>query len=166
MLVVSNTSPLLNLALVDRLSLLHQQFGQIQIPAAVLAELRVSEALPGSRQLQQATSAGWLQVQKVEDRALVQLLEQDLDRGEAEAIALALQLRADWTLLDEREGRRIASRLGLRVTGVLGVLLRAARAGELSSLPEVINELREQAGFRIAPPLLAEILRENYPLDN
>ena len=55
---------------------------------------------------------------------------------------LALQLDADWTLLDEREGRRIANSLGLRVTGVLGVLLRAWRAGELSSLRHVITPVK------------------------
>ena len=161
MLVVSNTSPLLNLAIIGQLSLLRQQFGQILMPTGVLEELRVEEALPGSAQLRDAIAAGWLQVQEVENQELVQLLRRDLDRGEAEAIALALQLQADWTLVDEREGRKIAKRLGLRVTGILGILLRAWHAGDLSSFPEVINQLREQAGFRIAPALLEEILREN-----
>lgn len=160
--VVSNTSPLLNLAIIGQLSLLRQQFGQIQIPTAVLEELRVDEALPGSAQLRDAIAAGWLQVHTVENQVLVQLLRQELDRGEAEAIALAVQLQANWTLLDEREGRRIAKRLGLRITGVLGVLLRAERDGELSSLPEVINQLREQASFRIAPAFLAQILHHHF----
>ncbi|MBW4495259.1 MAG: DUF3368 domain-containing protein [Oscillatoria princeps RMCB-10] len=156
--IVSNTSPVLNLAIIDRLSLLRQQFGEIQIPAAVLEELRVDQPLPGSQALREAIAAGWLQVQEVTDRPLVQLLRRDLDRGEAEAIALALQQSADWTLLDEREGRRIALSLGLNVTGILGVLLRAWRAGDLGSLREVIDDLRSRAGFRIAPALLAEIL--------
>ncbi len=164
--VVSNTSPLLNLAIIGQLSLLHQQFGQIQIPTAVLAELRVEEVLPSSEQLREAIAAGWLQVQEVEDRTLVQLLQRDLDRGEAEAIALALQLRADWTLLDEREGRKTAKMLGLSVTGVLGVLLRAWHTGELSSLRDALDDLRSSAGFRIAPALLAEILRQSGEVDN
>ncbi len=63
--------------------------------------------------------------------------------------------------MDEREGRKIAKRLGLRVTGILGILLHAEQVDDLSSLPEVINQLREQAGFRIAPALLAEIFQEN-----
>lgn len=88
-------------------------------------------------------------------------MRRDLDIGEAQAIVLALQLDADRILLDEREGRKIAIRLGLRVTGVLGILLRAWRAGELSSLSETINQLYEQAGFRIAPDLLAQILRQS-----
>ncbi|QLE59150.1 DUF3368 domain-containing protein [Nostoc sp. TCL26-01] len=158
--VVSNTSPLLNLAIIDQLDLLRQQFGEILIPKAVLAELRVEEKLPGSAQLRQAIASGWVQVQDIENPSLVELLQRDLDRGEAEAIALALLLGADWILLDERDGRRIAKSLGLKVTGILGVVIRASRLGLVSSLPAVINQLREEAGFRIAPNLLAQILRE------
>ena len=106
--VVSNTSPLLNLAIIDQLDLLRQQFGEILIPKAVLEELRVEEMLPGSDHLREALVAGWLQVREVNNPSLVQLLQRDLDRGESEAIALALLLDADWIILDERDGRRIA----------------------------------------------------------
>lgn len=85
-------------------------------------------------------------------------MKQSLDRGEAEAIALAIKLKADWTLLDEREGRKVAKSLGLKVTEILSVLLRAKQLGELESLQPVIDELLNKAGFRIAPELLAEIL--------
>jgi len=81
--------------------------------------------------------AGWLQVENATDLGLVQLLRQNLDAGEAETIALSWQLKADWTLLDEKEGRKIARSLGLNVTGILGILLSAWRAGELSSVREV-----------------------------
>jgi predicted nucleic acid-binding protein len=140
--------------------LLRQQFGEILIPQGVLEELRVEEMLPGSEQLRQAIASGWLQVQDIENPSLVELLQRDLDRGEAEAIALALLLSADWILLDERDGRRIAKNLGLKVTGILGVVIRASHLGLVSSLPVVINQLRKEAGFRIAPNLLSQILRE------
>jgi predicted nucleic acid-binding protein len=132
--VVSNTSPVLNLAIIRRLSLLRQQFGEIWIPSAVLEELRVGEDLPGSQSVREAIESGRPRVEEVKGQPLVQVLQCDLDKGEAEAIALALQMRAEWTLLDEREGRRIAKSLGLKVTGVLGILLRAWREGELPSL--------------------------------
>jgi hypothetical protein len=89
------------------------------------------------------------------------LLQQTLDRGEAEAIALAMELQADLTLLDERDGRKLAKALGLKVIGVLGILLRANKEGKLSSLPDVINALVETAGFRIQPDLLAKVIAEN-----
>ncbi|MCC5623660.1 DUF3368 domain-containing protein [Nostoc sp. CHAB 5715] len=83
-----------------------------------------------------------------------------MDRGEAEAIALAIEVKAEWTLLDEREGRKVAKSLGLKVTGILGILLRAKQLGEVESLQPVINELINKAGFRIAPELLAQILMQ------
>ena len=105
--------------------------------------------------------AGWLRVEEVKDRSLVQVLQRDLDKGEAEAVALALQMKAEWTLLDEREGRRVAKSLGLKVTGVLGILLRAWRKGELPSLRRAMEELREKAGFRIGAELFADLVRES-----
>lgn len=74
MLVVSNTSPLLSLAIIGQLSLLREQFVEILIPPAVLAELRVDERLPGSAALREALDASWLRVEEVEDRPFVQLL--------------------------------------------------------------------------------------------
>ena len=158
--VVSNTSPILNLAIVGQLELMRQQFGQVQIPLGVLSELKVQENRPGSKEIQAALESGWIQVREITSLFNVQLLQQVLDRGEAEAIALAVELQADWMLLDERDGRKVAKSLGLKVTGVLGILLRAKQGGKLSSLPEVIDALVAKAGFRIAPELVAKILAE------
>ena len=159
--VVSNTSPVLNLAIIGQLALLRDQCGEVWIPPAVLEELRVEEDLPGSQSVREAMEAGWLQVKAVKDRALVQVLQRDLDKGEAEAIALAVQVGAECILLDEKEGRRAAKSLGLKVTGVLGILLRAWREGELPSLREAMAELHERAGFRIGAELAAALLRES-----
>jgi len=158
--VVSNTSPILNLAIVGQLELLRQQFGEILIPKAVLDELKVDEERPGSQAICEAIASGWIQVQEASNEPLVQLLKQILDQGEAEAIALAIDLKADWMLLDEREGRKVAKSLGLNVTGILGILLRTKQLGELESLQPVIDELINKAGFRIAPELLAQILAQ------
>lgn len=160
MLVVSNTSPILNLAIIDRLALLHEQFGEVIIPSAVQDELKVDSDLPGSIATAQALVSGWLRVESAQDQMLVRVLQRDLDKGEAEAIALAVQLNAAWVLLDEREGRKVAQLLGLRVTGVLGILLRACREGELSSMQEAIEELRDKAGFYINPVLAADLIKE------
>ena len=158
--VVSNTSPILNLAIIGQLELIRQQFGQVQIPLAVLLELKVLEDRPGSKEIQAAVDMGWIEVQEVSSQLSVQLLQQVLDQGESEAITLAVDLKADRILLDERDGRKIAKSLGLKVTGVLGILLRANQEGELSSLSGVIDALIKTAGFRISPELLAKILAE------
>ncbi|MEP0870590.1 DUF3368 domain-containing protein [Trichocoleus desertorum AS-A10] len=158
--VVSNTSPILNLAIVNQLILLHHQFDEILIPEVVLDELKINEERPGSQNIREAISAGWIRTQSVGNQTLIQLLNQTLDQGESEAIALAIELQADWLLLDEREGRKVAKSLGLKVTGILGVLLRAKQIGELQSLQPVIDDLTNKAGFRIAPDLLAQILTQ------
>lgn len=158
MLVVSNTSPILNLAIIGQLELIRQQFGQVQIPLAVLSELKVLEDRPGSKEIQVAVDTGWIEVQEVSSQLSVQLLQQVLDQGESEAITLAIDLKADRILLDERDGRKIAKSLGLKVIGVLGILLRAKKEGKLSSLPDAIDALVKTAGFRIAPELLAKVL--------
>lgn len=157
--VVSNTSPILNLAIIGRLALLRQQFPEIHIPPAVLDELRIEADLPGSQAVREGLEQGWLKVAEVKDRPFVHLLQREVDHGEAEAIALAIQLQAEWTLLDEREGRCLAKGLGLRVTGVLGILLRAHSEGQCPSLLEVVKDLREKAGFHIAPDLLSHLLQ-------
>ena len=77
----------------------------------------------------------------------MQALRRELDQGEAEAIALAVQVKAEWTLLDERHARRVAKELGLRVTGVLGILLWARREGKLPSLKTAIAQLRDRQVF-------------------
>ncbi len=94
----------------------------------------------------------------MQNQALVTALQRDLDRGEAEGIALALELGADLVLLDEREGRRAAQRLGLRVLGVVGVLLEAKAQGELERVRPALDGLRQVAGFYLSDALYADVL--------
>jgi len=159
--VVSDTSPILNLAIIRRLSLLWEQFGEVWIPPAVLKELRVEESLPGNDLIREALETGWLKTETVMNSSLVQALRRELDKGEAEAIALALQMNAECILLDERDARRVARSFGLKVTGVLGVLLRAKKEGKLSELRREMEELRREAGFFIGMELYVELLRES-----
>ncbi|MGM0577132.1 MAG: DUF3368 domain-containing protein [Myxococcota bacterium] len=83
----------------------------------------------------------------------------ELDPGETEAIALAVERKADVLLVDERRARRAATRLGQRVLGVLGVLLQAKRRGLVEELRPILHDLTEEAGFRIGPELVARVLK-------
>jgi hypothetical protein len=161
MLVVSDTSPILNLAVIDRLSLIREQFMTVAIPKGVLEELRVGENLPGSKKILDALDAKWRQVEEVQDSSMLRILTRELDAGEAEAIALALETRAQWVILDESEARRIAKNLGLKVTGVLGILLRACRQKRLPSIKSEMERLREKAGFYIADHLFEDLLEQS-----
>jgi predicted nucleic acid-binding protein len=156
--IISNTSPLLNLAIIDHLHLLRQQFGQIFIPPPVLAELKPDTGYPGVERLEQALAAAWIRVIELKDNRLAQVLMLELDQGEAATIALALEQGYNQILMDERDGR--AKALGLTPVGVLGVLLRAKREGELVSVKEVMQSLRTEAGFFIADHLFEAILVE------
>jgi hypothetical protein len=78
---------------------------------------------------------------------------QDLDRGEAESISLALELKADLLLLDEKEGRRAAQRLGLRTLGVVGLLLEAKETGGIEHIRPHLDALRQIAGFYLSESL-------------
>ena len=157
--VVSNTSPLFNLAAIHQIHLLRQQFGEILIPEAVHGELLAIRELPEWGPIQQGLEQGWISTRSVRDRKTAQALAADLDPGEAEAIALALELELSRILIDESAGRTAASRLGLDPTGVLGVLLKAKGQGQLESVTDSMRDLKNRAGFYIHAELFQKIAR-------
>src|SRR5215471_17626345 len=119
MLAVSNTSPISNLAYIGRLDLLREQFPVLWIPLAVRAELAAIPDASVRQTVENAVQAGWISIRPSRNSALLQLLTASLHPGEAEAIALAFEMRADRVLIDERDGRMLARQLSLPVTGVL-----------------------------------------------
>ena len=156
---VSNTSPIFNLACIGRLEFLRRQFGKVWIPSSVEAELAGIPDAAIRRTVEDAQAAGWLLARATTEADLVKLLMVDLHSGEAEAIALALETKADWLLIDEKEGRTMARRLSLPITGVLGVLLHAKRTRQIAQIGQELLALRERARFFISRELEVEILR-------
>jgi len=157
MLVVSNTSPLCNLAIIDRLELLRREFGVIALPAAVQVELdRLSHPAARAR-LAAAFREGWLRVTPLTS-AIPSGLAAVLDPGETEALALALQENASLVLLDETAARLQATRLGLSHAGVLGILRWAKTSGQIASLADEIHKLRAEARFFVSPALEKKLL--------
>lgn len=156
MTVVSNTSPLIALAEIGQLALLQQLYGKVTVPGAVFDEIVIAGAgAPGATDVE---SAIWINTIRLEDTPLLRALRMELDAGEAEAIACAVQARADWLLIDERRGRSAAERLGLRVIGTLGVLIAAKRAGYLAEVKTPLNALRNQAGLWMSDELMRRAL--------
>jgi uncharacterized protein len=158
--VVSNTSPILNLAIIGQLDLLRQQFGEVLIPPMVLQDLKVDAELPGVEPIRLALQNHWLRVFELSNTDIARALRRDLDNGEAEAIALALQLKLMTVLIDEHDGRAAARAMGLVPVGVLGILLRAKHTGNLDSVVTAMRALQDQAGFFINPDLFASLARE------
>lgn len=158
MIVVSNTSPLTNLAAIGHFELLRKLFGEIHIAQGVWQELnKGGRRHPGSQEVE---NASWIYRHKVSNQAVTTVLRRDLDLGEAETLALALELKADLVLLDEQEGRHAASRIGLRPFGVLAILLKAKKQGEIGEVRSPLDALRGQAGFFVAESLYRQVLQE------
>lgn len=156
MIVVSNTSPLTNLAAIGHLDLLHKLYDRVHIAQAVWDELNAGEQRwPGRDEV---AAADWIERHVVQNQALSTALQRDLDRGEAESIALSLQMDADLVLLDEQEGRHAAQRMGLGVVGVVGILLEAKTSGAVSAVRPLLDQLRHAAGFYLSESLYQHAL--------
>ncbi len=110
MLAVSNTSPISNLASIGRLELLKSQFSELWIPDAVAAELAAHPDPIAQATMQAAMRDQWMKIATPRDSGLLRLLLLQLHRGEAEAIAMATDINADIVLIDEQEGRQLASK--------------------------------------------------------
>jgi predicted nucleic acid-binding protein len=154
--VISNTSPLQYLHQLGLLDLLPRLVGNIVVPPAVVEELEAGRAL--GLDLPDVTSLDWITVKSPGEREL-HPTARDLGRGETEVLRLALGSEGETILiLDDGRAREEARSLGLRLTGTLGVLLDAKRAGLLPSLKEQLNRL-DDLGFRLASHTREAVLK-------
>ncbi|MFM7407209.1 MAG: DUF3368 domain-containing protein [Cuspidothrix sp.] len=160
MIIVSDTSPITNLAAISQLDLLQKLYTGIIIPTAVYNEMvKVNKVVPGAMEVQ---TLPWIQQQAVVDSQRVIFIQENtenIDLGEAEAIILAFELKADLLLMDERRGRIVASSYGLQIIGLLGVLLQAKRKKLIPSVKILMDQLIEQADFRVSNQLYTNILQ-------
>ncbi|MCU0348462.1 MAG: DUF3368 domain-containing protein [Saprospiraceae bacterium] len=155
MLIVSDTSPISNLILIGRLSLLREMYQVVVVPPKVHAEVLALEDF--GEDISAYTTAEWFEIKAPEDVALVQQLLEKLDEGEAEAIALAKELSADFLLIDERRGWKIADEMGISSIGLIGILLKAKKAGLIDAVMDVVDELRNKAEFWIKESFYEQI---------
>ena len=158
MIVVSDTSPITNLAAIGRLDLMPRLFGSVLIPDAVAKELAACPA--DALGFVDLSANNWLVVTSVAHPPIATALSLDLDAGEAETIALALDVRARVVLMDERRGRRLAQRLGLNTLGVIGILVKAKRDGMIEQVKPLLDALISEAGFWIGAGLRSRVLQE------
>ena len=153
--VVSNACPLILLSRIDRLDLLPKLFERITVPQNVLEEV----TRPEKTKLHSLASATWVKIQGHNPREpLFLTLRGEVDAGEASAITLASLQKADLLLIDERLGRRAATRLGLTVKGTVGILIAAKRDGLLTALEPELERLVD-AGAWVSPKLIEAALK-------
>lgn len=156
-IVVSDTSPIINLAMIGRLSLLPAVFNRVIIPQKVFEEI-VSQGtgLPGALEI---STANWVDVLTCKDFQKVQALEDEIDPGESEAIILALEMDADLILLDDYAARAVADRLGLEYTGLLGLLIRAKQMGFVENVRTIMDDLITIANFRVSQSVYDAVVK-------
>ena len=156
MIIISDTSPIINLSIIGQLDLIPQLYKQIVIPKAVFDEIVTNgEGLPGSFEIK---NAQWVSVEICQNKSLLSKLLNELDQGEAEAIVLALELKADRILIDEINGREVATRLHLPTLGLLGILLEAKSNHLIPSVKPLMDALRTKARFFIHQSLYNQVL--------
>jgi predicted nucleic acid-binding protein len=154
--VVSDTSPIRALKHLGLLDLLPSFYDQVLLPPAVASELAATTSgMPALH----ASEMPWLVVRAPRDRDQVAALALSLGAGESEAIALAIEVNADALLIDERKGRTQANRVGVKIMGTIGLLLRAKSMGHIDRLSPLLDSLETGIAFRIAVSLRNDALR-------
>ena len=137
MIIISDSSPLISLAIIRKLHLLEQIFDEIWMPQAVYQEI-AKKNKPYSSELERFSEN---RIKDVQNRLAVQLLLKELDIGEAEAIVLALETNIKDVLIDEYKGRKVAQSCQLETTGTIGVLLQAKKKGLITEVKADLDEL-------------------------
>ena len=154
MIVVSDTTPVISLMKAGQLELLQKLFGVVCIPEAVYRELTDNEAF--YEEVKMIQECEFLYVEEVDNRKSVTILRNftGLDAGESESIILADEQSSDVLLMDEHKGRQVAKKMGITITGTIGILTQAFDEGTLTKedVERCIEQLKE-SGIRISEKL-------------
>ena len=151
-MIISDTSSISNLFQIERIDLLKSLYGKITITPAVQRELYALE------EQKEIDNLKWIKVVAPKDQKKVMKLLEELDLGEAESIALAIERKAKYLIIDEYRGRLIAEQYGVKIVGVLGILIQAKQDGLIDSVKDEVQKLR-QVGFRLNQRLVDGVLK-------
>jgi len=143
--IISNTSCLIVLDNIGMLDVLKELYGKVFITEEVSKEF-------------DKTVPDWIEVRKVSDNKYLKLMKNFVDLGEASTIALAVETDDIVIILDDFKARKLAQKLNLKITGTIGVLIKARKRNIITSTQEVLNKLRNE-GFRISDEIEKEFLK-------
>jgi len=157
-IVVSNTTPIIAFAKINRLEILEYLFGRIYISEGVYKELISNKKF--IFEIEQITKSSFIITKEVKNRLAVELVQKmhGLNIGESESIILFKELGGDLLIMDEKKGRKVASSLDIKLTGTLGILLKAKQEGIIIELKPLLEKLIE-SNIRISHKLYKEILK-------
>jgi len=144
--IISDTSCFIVLSNIGELELLRKVYGQIITTPDVMLEY--GQALPS-----------WVEINSPDDKYTQQILELQLDKGEASAIALAIEMPGSTIILDDYKARKLAEKLGLTITGTIGVVVKAKLRGIIPSIKPYLDKIRK-TDFHISEELYRKAIVE------
>lgn len=156
MIVISDTSVISNLIQIDRLRILKELYTEIIIPESVKNE--VERLRDFGVDLEEFSTADWIFINNPINQQLEAELLESLDKGESAAIALAHELQADYLAIDERAGRRMAKSLGIKIIGLIGILIQAKEADIIEKVTPFLDQLISEANFYISEQFYEQIV--------
>ena len=145
--IISDTSCLILLDKIGELEILNKLFGTIITTPEVAIEF--GQPLPS-----------WVEIQQPSDKNYQSIIEASVDKGEASAIALAIELDDCLLIIDDLKGRRFANQIGLTIIGTIGVIVDAKLAGIINSVKPVLTKIKS-TNFRITEQLEVIILKRS-----
>ena len=152
--VIVNSTPVIGLANIGKLDILRQMYGAITIPQAVFDEIKSP-----SVQRQVNANRDWIRVEQISDTSQKQMYRAKLHAGEVEVMILAQEKKADLVILDDNAAKKTAKFLGLRVIGILGILVLAKKRGYIKEVSPVLGALKRD-GFFVSNDLCDLVLRQ------
>ena len=157
MIVVADTSVILNLCRIQHEHLLQQLFKRVLIPDEVADEF--ARLVKIQKRFSGLVLPAWIEVLPSPKSIPVEVVQAELDAGEAAAIALFLKQKAEALLIDEALGRSVAEKLGIRTIGIIRILIEARDRELISSVTVLLDRLEREAGFWISPDLRNRVLQ-------
>lgn len=154
MIIIADSSPLITLALINKLEILELLFKEVIISEAVYEEISKKDK-PKSAKLREYFKNS---IKTVNNKIAVNILKQDIDLGEAESIVLALELKIEDILIDDLKGRKYAKIEGLKIIGSMGLLLEAKRRGFITEIKPLI-EILIKNNIRLGDALIEKVLK-------
>ena len=145
--IISDTSCLILLSKISELDLLHRTYGQIFTTPEVANEYQLE--LPN-----------WITLQSPQNKSKQKELEQLVDKGEASAIALALETPDCLLIIDDMKGRKTASELGIEITGTIGIIIKAKEKAIIPFVKPILDKISSSTNFRLSEEIITEALRQ------
>ena len=155
--VIVNSTPLIALCHVNKLSVLKQLYGEITIPKAVYDEISVKSDSVCKKEVDE--SLEWIHIQNIKNDMAKAMFKSQLHEGEVEVMILAMEQQADVVIIDDQNAKKYAKYLNLPVTGTLGILIKAKKNGFITELKPILD-IMVKNGIYIKPSLIELCLKQ------